>query len=348
MKVNFIPALAIGICCLSFLSCEKNLPTDEATGSGRVAAAGGGGTSTGQGIMVKLLASGDYSVSGSKVYKFDETAAATYFTTTISPGVPTNCNGSPTNCNISNTPAAPLAPAPNVNKLKALISDNKCRFLSGATLSGTTYTQTETAAGLNGRGNFEFTFTYTIAPTTSDPVAPYTAWPLFQDNTDGTATIPVSATIAGESAMSSKQFPKKYSFSLDEGVDINGDPISRVQDLVLTVDGVPTSVSSHLVFGQNFMYVTNAGSNGTTSLLVDGDATSILNNDSQPGNNNGGVGGKDLASALVDAIPYSLGEGAHTINLTGKIKGNSATADIGFSVTSSINIVTPGCNGQNQ
>ena len=94
----------------------------------------------------------------------------------------------------------------------------------------------------------------------------------------------------------------------------------------------------------DFFYTTNAGSNGVTLLLANGDARTLLNTDTFSGNNNGGADGSALAIAIMDAVGVDLAVGDHSVTLAGTVKDNTATADIGFSVTQTLHVLTPGCS----
>jgi len=172
---------------------------------------------------------------------------------------------------------------------------------------------------------------------------------MVSETSDGeTAHVDISALIAGESAVSKANWPRKYSFSLEEpGTDpTTGLPVmvSRVVNLAVSVDGtVAIPATSTVVYPIDFAYTTNAGSNGNTSLLTDGDARTILNTDWFAGNDNGGADGSALAAALMDPVGADLGAGDHTVTLTGTVKGNNATANLLFSVTQTIHVVHPGC-----
>jgi hypothetical protein len=161
-------------------------------------------------------------------------------------------------------------------------------------------------------------------------------------NPDGTAHIDIAADIAGESVLKSSnaKLGTKYSFSLIDGTG------NRVQNLAVSVDGdTPVAATSTVSYPVDFAYVTNAGSNGALSLLMDDDARSILNGDSFAGNNDGGADGSALALATMSPVGFDLGPGSHTIQLTGTVKGNSASADISFNVQEVLIITTPGCGG---
>jgi hypothetical protein len=196
-----------------------------------------------------------------------------------------------------------------------VVGDNGCDFLNGGLLTGDVYTQTATASGScsyvssvtqNPNGKYKvitttidttntYTYTYNIganAPYDTDPVPALTAWDLVSSTGGGdTAHVDINGQIAGESVISKTGLPRKYSFSLGE--DPLNPTISRVQNLAIYVDGVlvanPASTVFHNASGitmpgnpgaVDFDYTGNAGSNGHTELLADGDARTILNTDS--------------------------------------------------------------------
>jgi hypothetical protein len=317
--------------------------------------------STGQGIMVNLKGSGTFTIVDNKQYRFDDLAAAAYFTNTYDGVV--EVSGSPSNrCPSGSAPAAPTPPVPDPlqvlnlsnEDINTAVKQNKCKFLDGGALDPFPYTQTLTnTTGLGStKCTWTYTYHYTVAPTQT--VAPLTAWELVRE-TNGIAEVDVYAEIAGESVVLWKALPKKkFSFSLR-----NSDGSSRVTDLALTVNGtvvasaIPSTVLENAPGAMpgdegavDFFYTTNAGSNGNTSLLANGDARTILNTDAFAGNNNGGSDGKALAWAIMDTQTLELGPGDYNVVLTGKVKGNNALADISFSVTRTVHIVAPGCGGQ--
>jgi hypothetical protein len=318
-----------------------------------------GPNQTAQGIMVNLHADGTFTVVDNKQYEFDEATAATYFTNATTGGPTVTCTGSPTNCAISNQPATPDAPAPDPSKVNGTpqasgaVQHNQCTFLDGGSLSGLSYTQSQSRVGVNGKGNWTFTWTYAVTPTTAT-VDPLTAWNLVRE-VAGPAEVPVTAAIAGESVLAKSNGWKKYSFSLTDSTTGN-----RVQNLALNVTDsdhnvvwstVPESRVVANVPGADpgdaaavdFPYTTNAGSNGAVGNLQNGDARTILNTDSFVGNDDGGADGSALALALMEPQTVLLGAGDYTVTLTGTVKGNSGIANISFSVGNVVHIIAPGC-----
>jgi hypothetical protein len=151
--------------------------------------------------------------------------------------------------------------------------------------------------------------------------------------------------VASESVMSSKQYARKYSFSIE---DATSPTLTRVVGLTFGVSDGATSAtypaaSYQLTKGADFAYAANAGAFGTTSLLLAGDARSILNGDSFAGNDNGGADGSALAHVNATAPDVQLGMGDYTLTIAGTVKGNAATVDQAFSVTGSVHVLGQGC-----
>ena len=302
---------------------------------------------TGQGIMVNFNPTGVYAISGTETWRFNKSTAATYFVNSWDGTVPTGaCSG---NCGA--TPATPAAPAPDSTQVNAsnpgksdVTGSNQCAFLAGGSLTGGTYQQSVIVSDNNNK-KWTFTFNYNITPATTS-VPPFTAWDLVSKTGDGSnAHINLSAQIAGESAVNNSTNSKvglKYSFDLGTTL------APRVVGLMVSVDGVIVATpSSTLAFPVDFVYVTNAGSNGNTSYLKDGNARTILNTDTFAGNNDGGADGSALALATMDSVGLDLAPGVHTITLTGTVKGTSALADLPINVTGTVRVITPGCGNNN-
>lgn len=331
----------------------------------------GGGSQTAQSIMVAIngVHAGTYAAHANNTYHYNETTAATYFTNTLTSGPVASCNGSPTACADSNQPAAPGAPAPAAGELNGspqghpgAVDQNKCRFLDGLTLNGHTYTQSSGAVnGLNGSGNWKFTWTYTVAPTSADPVAPFTAWDLVNTTGSGQVHLNVGADVMGESAMQNQKMTQpKFSFSMGT-LDPYGNTVeNRVDGLTLTLDGtvIASGIPSSVVYAPapnnvDFSYTANAGYNGATGILYPTPNTlgsTILGSDGFKGNDLGGSDGSGLAKVVMSKIGVDVGEGPHSLTLTGSVKGNaidgaSTGASISFTVNTQINVITPGCGG---
>jgi hypothetical protein len=318
-------------------------------GSGLVGTASAATDSTGQGIMVTLnVPQGTLSIVNNYLYSYNTTTAKGYFTNNWDGNDPVVSDCSGPGC--PGTVAAPGAPSPLSSEVSgtqasSAVQQNQCIFLDGGTLIGHSYTQDVRVTTGSGRTAYTYTYTYTYNVTpTQATVDPLTAWDLVMTTGGDTAAVPVTAQIAGESVLKSAN-PKlgtKYSFSLLESDGIT----NRVQNLAVYVDGVlVANPISTVKYPVDFNYATNAGSNGNTSLLKDGDDISILDTDTFAGNDNGGADGSAAALATVDPLQFDLGPGDHTISLTGVVKGNSAsTGDISFTVTHTVHIIGEGCS----
>jgi hypothetical protein len=288
------------------------------------------------------------------------------------------------------TTSPPGPPAPDATELNPghpghhwVVGENQCNFLDGTPLTGATYTQDATASAscsyiskvdailssgpppkvITGykvttttRTIVDtYTYTYNITPIAPGQFDPLTAWDFIGSTGGDTALVAIDGQIAGESVNSTKQWARKYSFSLGE--DITG-RISRVQNLALYVNDVlvanPGSTVLHNVPGAqsgdpgavDFLYTGNAGLNGHTELLyqtANTQARTILNTDDFAGNQDGGADGEALAWAIMDTVNLELGVGDYTVHFTGVVKDNSGLTDLPINVNQMIHVVHPGC-----
>ncbi|MBI4299483.1 MAG: hypothetical protein HY666_06960 [Chloroflexi bacterium] len=332
---------------------------------------------TAQGVFMDLKAAGTFTISDHKMYQFniaDTTLvdangvalpAAAYFTNTLTSGPTVTCSGSSSSCSSTNQPSTPTAPIPDDRKVtgpNGTCKQQQCTFLDGGTLTGSDYKQYIIVKGKNGNGSWTFTWTYMVAPDPSkdvDPaiegvqITPFTAWVLIKENTD-VAIIDLGANIAGESVVKNTTKGTKYSFRLR---DSYGN--SRVTGLSLLVNNVTLAYPGSTLVENcpdclvgdpgavDFYYTTNAGAKGYTTLLKNGDARTLLNTDWLAGNDNGGSDGKDLAMAVMDPLQLIVGAGTYTVTLKGTVKGTDGLANITFSVTQSVQVITPGCGKGN-
>lgn len=304
--------LSAGI-IIAMISCKEQslLPTETVNNHSNAKS----GAQTGQGIMANLSVTADYVINETWVYQFDMDAAKTYYTGTTVSG-PTISSGT------GAQPATPAQPA-ILSIGPDDVQSQKCIFFNGGQIG---YTYTRTANAVRG---WKFTWTYTV---TGPVVAPETAWNKTVNGGEP-VSVPINAQIAGLSVLSSTAHPSKASFSLlaDDGIT------SRISDLKITVDGTDIPATHEIISGTDFLYNTNAGSNGVISLLAPYEsklASEVILADSFTGNN-------DISNAIcakMGEITTTLGEGDHTITLTGLIKGNSASAAVPVSVTKKITI----------
>ncbi len=264
----------------------------------------------------------DVVITEEATYSFDQNAAKAAYTTSAPYGLVITTGSGATQA----TPSAPAADPIGNNT----VNQDKCVFFNGGDLPNFTYTKT-----VNGTRGWKWTWKYNV---TGAVVAPKTAWN-YQVTVPGVdPEVPINATLAGLSAMSSKQHPLKFSFSLlaDDGIT------SRIENVKITVDGTEYPLGHTVISGTDFKYNSNAGTFGTASLLsgTDGQyASSILLNDSFTGND----AISNAICAKVDEIKPTLGVGTHTITLTATVKGNSGVASTDVSVTKTV-IISGGCN----
>jgi hypothetical protein len=300
--------------------------------------------------------------------------AMSYYTNAWNNAAPTvDCNGGGANGCVT-APATPAAPAPLPLELQQRAQADRCTFFSGGTLGTGTYTQNVTVnvnspAPAAQRGNWKFAYTYAITPMQA--VAPETAWT--SEETGGSVNLGFSGFVASESYQKQPNNRYKYSFTMVDGgitrardvsaslmngsaalasldlnnVDTNGD---------LTKDGLAVGAAV-----ADFNYFANGGIFGNSAVFsalhaVPGsptrkDETTVFNiltgNDAAPADNFAG-NNNDLAAGNVHIGPYSgsfngLTEaGTYTVVVAGSLKGNSSSADFGFSVTSNL-IQIGGC-----
>jgi hypothetical protein len=312
-----------------------------------------GASKTAQGLMVDFGDIDNVAIVTNELYKLDQEEAASYYYNGITGTVIVNCSGNAASCASTNWPTPPDAPAPDDAKLDNLAWQDRCVFLDGGTLGSEQYTKSISMKGKNGSGNYTFVFTYLISA--SAPVAPNTAWELFHTSTEGDAvsSMPLDIKIAGQSVnkSSNAKLGTKYSYSL-----LNPDGTSRVQNLQVSFNGVLLAEPSSTV-AQNcpgclagdagavdFWFEANAGTNGDSSLLLVGDARSILNSDTFAGNNNGGADGSALAHAIVDSIELPITDGDNLITVSGTVKGVDALASQTFTSSKTVHVVHAGCS----
>ena len=324
----------------------------------------GGASQSAQGAMIRFNLLGSLAIQSDEVYEFNTGQGVLYYYNDFDSSTPVNiaCYGAIEDCTPENQPSTPPPPSPSSGKLLQLVVNNRCIFLDGGVLPSSIYTQDLVLPGLNGTGTFVFTYSYALVPII-EPVGPFTAWhSIGETNPDGTLNLGIQAEIAGQSVTKSAKTGTKYSFNLRAP---NG--TSRVTNLELLLDNVhldyPTSTLLENCPGcllgspnaVDFVYTTNAGAKGTTSLLSDGvnlsapelaqDARTILNTDSTTLNNDGGVDGIELSWALSSgATAQNLGVGTYNLMLRGTIIGIDASSNVNFSVTKIISIVGSGCS----
>jgi hypothetical protein len=317
-------------------------------------------TSTAQSAMFNNTASGNFVITGNEVWSYNKDTAATYFTNTLTSGPDVTCGGSPTNCADDNKPDPPAAPAPDASKLNATVNSNSCNFWEGTELSVSTgqqnYKQSVTINGLNTKGNWTFEWTYTVAVGTTNPPAAQTAWEL-QSSSTTTADVSVTGFFAGQSTqLASGKGKKDWSFKAshtmtDAGVSRLVDPVAKIYDaganLVCSL-----AISTALEYGVDYFYAQNAGSNGPTGQLIDGDTVNRIQNGlkaSPNGNvddfagNNTTLGERANITGTTPAACSIAAAGSYSLQVSGILKGVSGSASLPVSVTSSVCISAGSC-----
>lgn len=326
-------------------------------------------TKTAQSAMFDNSASGNFVITGSSVYSYNRDTAATYFTNNWDGAAATvGCTGGGAggvNCLAANKPATPAAPAADDNKLNGHVGCNACNFWGGNALSlacggPTSYNQVVTLSGLNGRGNWNFTFTYTIGLTTTDPVPAGTAWDL-QTSSTTNADVSVTGFFAGQSVQSKSNGTGGWSFKASHTM-LDSLGASRLVGATATISDDQANVICTLPLttavesNQDFVYLGNAGRNGTVAQLFDdgvtangtvneiqGGVSTSLNGKKDDFAGNNGTGG-DRAVITASGVCSIAAAGNYTLNVTGTLKGVSGSSSLPVSVNSSICISAGTCS----
>jgi len=297
--------------------------------------------------------------------------AMSYYTNAWDGATPTvTCTGGGQN-GCDTPPATPAAPAPLPTELQQQAQSDRCTFFNGGMLGTGTYTQAVTVNVNSGtpaqKGSWKFTYTYAISPMQA--VAPETAWT--SEVTGGSVNLGFTGFVAAESYQ--KQSNRhKYSFTMvDSGTtrarnvsaSLTKDSATLASLELNNIDTDGDMVNDGLAVGAaagNFSYVANGGIFGNSAVFgalhapARKSANSVVNilagDDAAPADNFAG-NNNDLASGNVHIGPYSglfngLTEpGTYTVVVAGTLKGNSSTADFGFSVTSNL-VQIGGCTVQ--
>lgn len=318
-----------------------------------------------------------FAVQDNIEYSFSDALALTYYGASYTVSLTnTDCKGGGSNlgqpCHAANNPGAPGAPTLTSEELAPYREDavdaNLCTFLNGGTLSGTSGTIVKKVArsGLNGNGTWEYTYTYvvTVAPSTSDPLAPKTAWTA-QTSTNN-ARLQVQGNIAGLSYMQQSNGTHKYSFGLTTYDTMLGQIVSRIGPIkveLLGATSIDSQITNHTVRTNspvagdtinavNFIFSWNTGANGGTTAQQTGvDARSLLNGtagspvDGFLGNNNGGADGSALQLAIVTPVQFDISAGGdYTVRMSANVKGTSASTTLSQAISSQTNIKVVGAN----
>lgn len=220
----------------------------------------------------------------------------------------------------------PQPPDPDPSKLWMAGANNECSTMEGDELQSASYQQSVQD------NRYKYIFNYALVPTVN-ALPPLTGWSYLGSAPEGTASVSVAPTVAIESA-SARGSHSIYSFAL-----LNEDGSEMLDNLALSVDGgTPQPVGHSARSGASFTFSHNAGMLGTTSLLRNGDAVTILNSDSTRENDNGGPGGMYLSQAAVSPAIFHWGVGFHSLQLTGTVLGDSP---LSFRGSQSVRIIGP-------
>jgi hypothetical protein len=314
------------------------------------------------------LDSGTFLIEGTITWTYDKDCAANHYELVVSGPVATRTKGA---CTQPAAPPDPIEPPQTANgQLISHLAQEACTFFCGGTLTSSgPVTQTviiKTGSGAN-QCWWEFTWSYTWQPKVDmASVEPKTCWT--SEETGGTVDVGFDGFVSSESYLKNGS-KTKYSFTLTEPDPLGGAPLSRVQGVSAQLQKFDDDNSAWLDQGSaillgtlpvtatttDYTYYGNAGVFGNSMVYsalhapapgsgIDyASVSDILSADNFANNNN------DLASGNVHQADYAgdfpgLTEaGSYRIVVSGTIKGNSGSANVGFSVSSSI-IVIGGCN----
>jgi hypothetical protein len=280
----------------------------------------------------------------------------------------TGSGGNPTGAQLA---ANAVSPGPDASSVVAQATSNAEKdyevFADGgesSSLGSSSYSLTTEWTG-SGLKKVTYTWAFTVAPLAGLTIAPLTGWSVVDSSTGGLAKVNINGIVAGQSVLV-KDSVTKYSFSLaSTQLDEFGVPVevSRVQNVKVSasVDTNGDTVADvsfenfpdHTVVSGNdvdadlnpigdFNYFANAGKFGSGAAfnaLAEGDARTILNTDGFAGNNDGGGDGSSLQHAVLNVSQFDLPAGTVTINISGTVKGNTGTTDIGFSVNKQVDVI---------
>jgi hypothetical protein len=271
-------------------------------------------TQTAQSAMVALTPDNSaYEIAGTTTWTFNRGnhndvdlagTAMSHYTNAWNGVAPTvTCAGGGSNGCVT-PPATPTAPAPLPLELQHRAQSDRCTFFSGGTLGTGTYSQVVQVKGDSGaqKGNWDCTYTYVI--TSSQAVAPETAWT--SEETGGSVNLGFSGFVASESYQ--KQSNRhKYSFTMvDGGItrarNVSASLMNGSATLAsLDLDNVDTDLDTFndglTVGGANvdFTYFANGGIFGNSTVFgalhapARKDANSVVNivtgNDAAPADN---------------------------------------------------------------
>lgn len=207
----------------------------------KINAASGGSSQTAQSIMVSMTPnSGAFVIGGSTTWTYTHpvrTCAGDHYTT-VQTGPVITCSGS--GCLVP--PPAPPPPGDTPGHLNSFLNSSqavKCAFFCGGDLP-TDANQRSVNVNINSgtnKGHWTFTWTYTLTPT--GPVDPQTCYTCEETGGGGSVDVKFCGFIAGESFLlkngGGTTWNKKYSFTLTDPDPITGLPVSRVSNVMATL-----------------------------------------------------------------------------------------------------------------
>jgi hypothetical protein len=341
-----------------------------------------GQTQTAQSAMASItLDSIAYQIEGTTTWTFHRgnhndadltgTAMSYYTNSWDGSGPVVTCNGGGQN-GCATAPSTPPAPAAAALEVQQQAQTDRCVFFFGGNLTGHSYTQVvqvnvNSPAPVAQRGNWKFTYTYNVTPQAPGSVTSRTAWT--SESTGGTVNVGFTGFVASESFMKQSN-RNKYSFTMIDG------GVTRARNVWATLSGPASGsidlnnvdtdldlVNDALAVGPataDFSYFANGGIFGNSAVFgalhaagrkPANSASNILNGvndtavyvDDFAGNNNDLAAGNVHTGPFAGSFPGLTQAGNYVITVSGTLKGNSSSADLGFSVTSNI-VSIGGCS----
>ena len=230
MKKSLI-VLSVALGCLALVLAPK------------IHAASGGSSQTAQSIMVNMTPnSGAFEIGGSITWSYTHpvrTCATDHYTTVVT-GPDVTCDPFPSG-GCTSPPPPPSPPGDSNGHLNSFLNSQtaKCAFFCGGTLPSDTNDKTvnvNISSGTN-KGHWHFTWHYTLTPT--GPVDPQTCYTCEETGGGGSVDVKFCGFIAGESFLlkngGGTTWNKKYSFTLTDPDPITGLPVSRVTNVMATL-----------------------------------------------------------------------------------------------------------------
>jgi hypothetical protein len=184
--------------------------------------------------------SGAFVIGGSTTWSYTHPArscAADHYTTVVT-GPDVTCDGA----GCTSQPPAPTPPGDTPGHLNSFLNSSqavKCAFFCGGTLPSDTNDRTVNVINAHNpnQGHWHFTWHYTLTPTGT--VDPQTCYTCTETGGGGSVDVQFCGFVAGESFLSKSggntSWNKKYSFTLTDPDPITGLPVSRVTNVMATL-----------------------------------------------------------------------------------------------------------------